>query len=75
MQAEGTGGRIYKAKNTCTRVCTGQAGKQAHRGQMSHLYGRLEIRHGECVSTDIERRSEGGRGADVCVALGSLVHI
>lgn len=53
----------------------GQAGKQVHRGQMSHLYGRVESRDGECVRTDIERRSEGGREADVCVALGSLVHI
>lgn len=43
-----------------TCICVGQAGKRVHRGQMSHLHGRLESRDGECVRTDIERRRRRG---------------
>lgn len=77
-QAEGTGGRIYKAKRTHLhganknrrRDGPSVGGRRAGRGTGPNVSPvRLGINQGG------ERKSEGGREADVCVALGSLLQI
>lgn len=84
MQAEGTGGGIYKAKTTHLH-----GANKIERSRWRHepsVGGRGAGREtGPNVSPvrqginqggeDIERKSEGGREADVCVALGSLLQI
>lgn len=57
------------------RLTSSRQGSKSAGGQMSHPYSRVWRKDDECVRTDSERKSEGGREADGCVALGSLLQI